>query len=282
MDQMPWPAPGKVNRFLRIVGRRADGYHLLQTIFHLLDRCDYLAFEPRADGLIVRHGEIIGIAPAEDLCVKAARLLQKACGVTRGVAITLDKRLPIGGGLGGGSSDAATTLVALNHYWKLGLSWDQLAAFGLELGADVPVFVRGQSAWAEGIGEQLTPLALDEAWFLVVVPSCSVATKEIFSDSKLTRNSQPITIRDFIAGKAGNDCAPVVYRRYPQIAATAAWLSRYGEPYLTGTGACLFALFPDRQTADYVARQMPDHLTGFVARGLTHSPLHKRLHLVEN
>lgn len=277
MTEAPWPAPAKLNLFLHVVGRRADGYHLLQTVFQLLDRCDYLTFKPRPDGQICRHNPIAGIPAEEDLSVKAARLLQKTCHTDQGITIEIDKRLPMGGGLGGGSSDAATTLVALNHYWRLRLSIDELAHLGLQLGADVPVFVHGQNAWAEGIGEQLTPLMLDEEWFLVLAPGCSVTTKDIFNDSKLTRNSQPITIEDFKRGNANNDCAEVVYRRYPEVADAAAWLSQYAKPCLTGTGACVFAAFTDYQTAERVFAQVPSNLAGFITRGVQYSPLYKRL-----
>lgn len=273
----PWPAPAKLNRFLHVVGRRSDGYHLLQTVFQFIGRCDYLSFEIRADGRIERRGEVAGVAAEADLAVRAARLLQQTCGVRRGATIAVDKRLPLGGGLGGGSSDAATTLVALNHYWGCGLSLERLAQLGLALGADVPVFVHGRAAWAEGVGERLTPLDPDRPWFVVVVPPCTVTTKTIFADSKLTRNSPPITIPDFIAGGGRNDCEPVVYRRHPPVAAAAAWLSQHGAARLTGTGACVFAVFSERDTAERVLAQMPAGLTGFTARGLNRSPLHRRL-----
>jgi 4-diphosphocytidyl-2-C-methyl-D-erythritol kinase len=273
----PWPAPAKLNRFLHILGRRADGYHSLQTVFQFIDHCDYLSFAVQPDSIISRQGKVAGVAATEDLVIQAAHLLQKACGVTQGAIITLDKRLPIGGGLGGGSSDAATTLVALNYYWRTGLTLEQLATLGLQLGADVPVFVQGFAAWGEGIGEQLTPIALDEPWFVVLIPPCSVSTHLIFNDSQLTRNSRPITIDDFMAGKAGNVCAAVVYRLYPEIAAAADWLSRFNKSSLTGTGACVFAPFRDRQTAQAVVKRLPPSVTGFVARGLNHSPLRERL-----
>jgi 4-diphosphocytidyl-2-C-methyl-D-erythritol kinase len=277
MTEAPWPAPAKLNRFLHIVGRRADGYHLLQTVFQFIDRCDYLTFAMRTDNQICRRNSLEGIPVKDDLAIRAACLLQKTYDITQGVTIEIDKRLPMGGGLGGGSSDAATTLVALNHYWHLDLSMDTLAQLGLQLGADVPVFVHGQNAWAEGIGEQLTPLSLDEPWFLVLVPACSIATKDVFNDSKLTRNSQPITIEDFERKKTGNDCATVVYRRYPEVAAAAAWLSQYAEPCLTGTGACVFAAFSDYDTAEHTARGIPDNLAGFIAQGVQSSPLRLRL-----
>jgi 4-diphosphocytidyl-2-C-methyl-D-erythritol kinase len=278
MLHLPWPAPAKLNRFLHIIGRRADGYHLLQTVFQFIDRCDYLFFTVRADGLIRRQGEFSGVPAEDDLTVRAAQLLQQTCAVSRGVSITIDKRLPLGGGLGGGSSDAATTLVALNHYWQTGLSTEQLAALGLQLGADVPVFVQGRAAWAEGVGERLTPLTeLDEPWFVVVVPPCTIATGAVFNDPELTQNSQPIIINNFVAGNVGNDCEAVVYRRYPAVAAAAQWLAAYGQARLTGTGACVFAAFADRRAAEQVIARLPTSLSGFLARGLNRSPLQERL-----
>lgn len=277
LSENPWPAPAKLNRFLHIVGRRSDGYHLLQTVFQFIDRCDYLYFQVRSDGRICRQNEVPGISPAADLSLRAARLLQEVTGVARGATIRIDKRLPIGGGLGGGSADAATTLVALNCYWRTGLSLEQLAELGLRLGADVPVFVGGRAAWAEGVGERLTPLELDEPWFVVLVPPCSVATGAVFNDPKLTRDSQPITISAFMMGGGSNDCESVVYRHYPEVTAAAHWLSRYGKVRLTGTGGCVFAAFPDRWSAEQVADQIPTGMSGFVARGLNRSPLYERL-----
>ncbi|MEH6874069.1 MAG: 4-(cytidine 5'-diphospho)-2-C-methyl-D-erythritol kinase [Candidatus Competibacter sp.] len=277
LDFAAWPAPAKLNLMLRIVGRRADGYHLLQTVFQFLDCCDWLWFEPRTDGAITRDGEIFDVPPEADLTVRAARLLQQTTGIGRGALIRIDKRLPMGGGLGGGSSDAATTLVALNHYWRTGLTLAELADLGLRLGADVPVFVRGRAAWAEGIGERLTPVDLDEPWFVVLTPSCHVATGAVFDAPELTRDSPLITITDFLMGAGGNDCAAVVYRRYPEVAAAAAWLARHGQGRLTGTGACVFAAFPDPDSAGRVLDQLPPGWTGFVARGRNRSPLHERL-----
>jgi len=273
----PWPAPAKLNRFLHVVGRRPDGYHLLQTIFQFIDICDYLFFAVRADGRIDRQGDVPGVAAAADLTVRAARLLQQAAGIRWGATIRIDKRLPLGGGLGGGSSDAATALVALNHYWRAGLSTPELAELGLRLGADLPVFVYGHAAWAEGIGEQLTFVEPDQPWFVVVIPPCAVPTGVIFNDPKLTRNTQPIKIGNSIKDNARNDCEPVVFRCYPAVAAAAAWLSRYGKARLTGTGACVFAPFPDRQAAARVLSELPAGLTGFAARGLNVSPLQARL-----
>jgi 4-diphosphocytidyl-2-C-methyl-D-erythritol kinase len=262
---------------LRIVGRRSDGYHLLQTVFQFIDYCDWLWFSPRSDNVIERTNDIPGLAAEADLAVRAARLLQQATRCTHGINIKLSKRLPLGGGLGGGSSDAATTLVALNHYWQTGLSLRELAELGLRLGADIPVFVHGAAAWAEGIGEQLTPIELDQPWFLVLTPGCHVPTGLIFADPELTRNSAPITIVDFVMGAGGNDCEAVVYRRYPDIAAAAAWLQQYGSARLTGTGSCVFAAFANKISAEYALGQLPTGWAGFIAQGYNRSPLHERL-----
>ena len=272
-----WPAPAKLNRFLRIVGRRPDGYHLLQTVFQFLDRCDYLSFEVRSDGELVREGQVADVRAEDDLTVRAARALQQATGVTLGATIRVEKRLPMGGGLGGGSSDAATTLVALNHYWRTGLTQDRLTDLGLRLGADVPVFVAGQAAWAEGVGERLRPVNPDRPWFVVVVPAVTVSTREVFSDPGLTRDSPPLKIRDFVVGHGTNDCESVVFRRYPQVAEAAAWLANYGSAQLTGTGGCVFAPFEDKGVAERIVSMLPHELSGFVARGLNRSPLLERL-----
>ncbi len=232
---------------------------------------------PRDDGVIERDGEVAGVPPDADLTVRAARLLQRATGSRSGTTIRIDKRLPMGGGLGGGSSDAATTLVALNHYWRTGLTLAELAELGLRLGADVPVFVHGWAAWAEGVGERLTPVDLDEPWFVVLTPACHVATGAVFGDPELTRNSSLITIADFMMGTGGNDCEAVVYRRYPEVAAAAAWLARHGPACLTGTGACVFAAFPSAGRARHVLERLPLDWKGFVARGCNRSPLHQRL-----
>lgn len=262
---------------LRVIGRRPDGYHLLQTVFQFLDRADWLWFEPRADGRIDREGDVPGVAADADLTVRAARLLQQTTGVRQGATIRVVKRLPLGGGVGGGSSDAATALIALNHLWGVGLTEPQLAELGLSLGADVPVFVRGRAAWAEGVGERLTPVALDEPWFVVLTPACGVPTRAVFEAPDLTRNSVPITISDFMAGAGGNDCEPVVYRRYPAVAAAARWLSAFAPARLTGTGACVFAAFPDAASAEEVLARRPASWSGFVARGCNRSPLHRVL-----
>ncbi len=272
VDDLPWPAPAKLNLFLHITGRRADGYHELQTVFQLLDWGDELSFSLRDDGRIARLQPLDGVEDDEDLCVRAARLLQAESGCRLGAGIELVKRLPLGGGLGGGSSDAATTLVALNMLWDTRLTVDELAELGRRLGADVPVFVHGRSAWAEGVGERLTPLALVPSWYLVVVPDCQVATAEIFNAPELTRDSKPITIPDFLAGRTRNDCESVVAARYPEVAESLGKLRGAGR--MSGTGACVFAAFEDAA----VARQaLPAGWRGFVARGVDRSPLLDRL-----
>ncbi len=273
----PWPAPAKLNLLLRITGRRGDGYHLLQTVFQFLDYGDYLHLTVREDGDIVRLTNLPGVAPEQDLVVKAARLLQRYSGTRYGVSLAVDKRLPLGGGLGGGSSNAATVLVALNRLWGLGLTEEALAQLGLGLGADVPVFVRGQAAWGEGVGEVLTPLTLSESWFLVVVPDCLVSTAAVFNDPELTRHSPPITIDDFLAGAIGNDCEAIVRRRYPPVDQALGWLEKRGVARLTGTGACVFAAFPNEETPQTLLSQLPTGWRGFVARGRNRSPLLDRL-----
>jgi 4-diphosphocytidyl-2-C-methyl-D-erythritol kinase len=262
---------------LRVVGRRPDGYHLLQTVFQFIDRGDRLRFRVTRDGRIRRIGDVPGVDQDADLTVRAARRLQSAGDRRLGVEIELDKRLPLGGGLGGGSSDAATTLVALNRLWRIGLAPERLAALGLGLGADVPVFVRGRAAWAEGVGERLTPLDMPEPWYLVVVPPCAVSTGGVFNDPELTRNSTPITIADFLRGTGGNDCLAVVKRRYPAVARALEWLGGYAEGRLTGTGACVFAAFDSAEEARRVLDRLPADWDGFVARGLNRSPLLERL-----
>lgn len=272
-----WPAPAKLNLSLRILGRRADGYHRLQTVFQFIDRADALYFEPRADGEIHRVGNLPGVPAESDLTVRAARALQERTGCPLGAEICIDKRLPMGGGLGGGSSDAATTLVALNRIWGTGLEVRELAAVGLGLGADVPVFVFGQAAWGEGIGEELTPLALPRPWYLVLNPGCAVSTRDVFNDEELTRDSPPITIADFFAGDDRNDCQAVVRRRHPPVAEALDWLAQWGRARLTGTGACVFAAFERREDAEAARAAAPDGLGAFVARGLNRSPLLDRV-----
>lgn len=277
-EQESWPAPAKINRFLHITGRRADGYHELQTVFQFLDHGDRLWFESLPGDGIELLGGLPGVAMEDDLIVRAVRALQQKTGHRAALRITLDKRLPAGGGLGGGSSDAATTLVALNHLWQLGLDEDELAELGLQLGADVPVFVRGRAAWAEGVGERLTPLeALDTPWFLVVDPAVSVSTAEIFSDPQLTRNSPPLKIPAFLLGAGTNVLEEVVVRCYPEVANVLNWLSKYQPARMTGSGACVFAAFTDEVSARAVLEQLPAPWTGFVARSCNRSPLRERL-----
>ena len=273
-----WPAPAKINRFLHITGRRADGYHELQTVFQFIDHGDRLWFETVPGNKIELVGGLAGIAAEDDLVVRAVRALQLKTGYQAGLHIRLDKQLPAGGGLGGGSSDAATTLVALNSLWQLGLDEDELAELGLQLGADVPVFVRGRAAWAEGVGERLTPLdALDEPWFLVLNPAVSVSTAKIFSDPQLTRNAPPLKIPAFLSGAGNNDLETVVVRHYPEVARALNWLSKHRPARMTGSGACVFAPFPDEASAQAVLEQLPAPWTGFVARGCNRSPLMERL-----
>ncbi|MGH8373164.1 MAG: 4-(cytidine 5'-diphospho)-2-C-methyl-D-erythritol kinase [Gammaproteobacteria bacterium] len=276
-----WPAPAKLNLFLHITGRRPDGYHTLQTVFQFLEHGDLLDFTLRDDGRITRPSGPAGIAADADLVVKAAQRLREEAGSRAGVDIHLHKRLPVQAGLGGGSSDAATTLVALNRLWATGLSVDRLAALGLELGADVPVFVRGQAAWAEGVGEQLTPLQdLPEPWFLVLQPACEVSTRELFQAPELTRNSLPITIAGFRAGHGHNDFEPLVRNGYPQVGAALDWLTEHGrgsQARLTGSGACVFAEFPREEDARAVQSGLPQGWRAFVARGCNRSPLWQRV-----
>jgi 4-diphosphocytidyl-2-C-methyl-D-erythritol kinase len=273
-----YPAPAKLNLFLHVVGRRADGYHLLQTAFRFIDYGDDLSFTLRADGLIRRVSALPGVEEAQDLSVRAARLLQKETGCASGVDIGIVKRLPMGGGLGGGSSDAATTLIALNRLWKTGVSRQRLQQLGLTLGADVPVFVFGQSAFAEGVGERLQALRLPPAWYLVLVPELAVSTAEIFSAAELTRNTNAITIAPFSVGLARNipgrnDLEPVVCGRYPQVARHLEWLRQFGDARMTGSGACVFCAFSNEEAARRALSELPSGMRGFVARGLDRHPL---------
>jgi len=277
MTSRHWPAPAKLNLILHITGRRQDGYHLLQTVFQFIDFSDSLDFSIRDDAVISRQSDWQDVAEADDLIVRAAKLLQQTSSCNLGVDIRLQKRLPAGGGLGGGSSDAATTLVALNHLWGLELSVDQLAEIGLQLGADVPVFVRGNAAWAEGVGEQLTAIEPEECWYLVLQPDCSVSTKEVFNSSDLTRNTPAIRIRDFLEDGGHNDCEPVVRNLYPQVAEALDWLDQFAVARMTGTGACIFAGFDKQQQAESVYEKLPQGWEGFVAKGLNNSPLQVRL-----
>ena len=269
-----FPAPAKLNLMLRVVGRRPDGYHLLQTVIRFIDYGDTLTFRVREDGAITRTNEVAGIPAGEDLAVRAAQLLQRAAGTRLGADITLDKRLPVGGGLGGGSSDAATALLALNHLWGSGLPRERLAALALELGADVPVFVGGENALAEGIGERLTPLSLPAAWYLVLTPPVAVPTARIFADNQLKRDSKPIKITAFSMEQAGNDLEPVVCREYPEVARHLAWLQQAAPAWVTGSGACVFAAFQTENAARQIWERLPKGMRGFIAQGLARHPLH--------
>lgn len=274
---MPSPAltrlaPAKLNLFLHITGRRADGYHELQTLFQLLDYGDELSFEPLPNGDLSLHAEgpTASAMPLDDnLILQAAELLrQEAMDPMLGAAISVGKRLPAGAGLGGGSSDAAATLLALNELWQLDLPEARLCELGVKLGADVPVFLRGRSAWAEGVGEILTPVELPVAFFLVVTPPCFVSTKEVFSQENLTRNSPAIKMADFLAGRSRNDCEAVTRALYPAVAEALDWLAQFTEARMTGTGASVFARCESRAEAEQLLARLPEPLTGFVAQGV--------------
>jgi len=273
-----WPAPAKLNLFLHIVGRRDDGYHLLQTAFQLLDWGDTVRLRLRDDDAIRRENPLPGVADEADLAVRAARALRAATGCERGVDIAIDKRIPLGGGLGGGSSDAATTLVALNALWSTDLDEDALARIGLSLGADVPVFVRGRSAWAEGVGERLTPIELPEHWYAVVDPGVSVPTAALFAAPELTRAAPQLTIPRFLSGgRTDNAFEPVVRARFPAVAKALDWLGNFGEARLSGSGGCIFLVAKTRETAAKIVENCPKGMRGYVARGVSESPLLKRL-----
>jgi 4-diphosphocytidyl-2-C-methyl-D-erythritol kinase len=268
-----WPAPAKLNLFLHITGRRPDGYHLLQTVFQFIDYCDTLSFKVRNDGIIHRTNEIPGVTAEKDLITRAAQLLQRTSGTHLGVDIQIDKRIPIGGGLGGGSSDAATTLIALNQVWEMGLSQSQLLGLGMQLGADVPVFISGQASWAEGIGEKLTPVSLPEPWYVIIAPPCQVDTAAVFNKLELTRDCHPIRIENFLSGRGVNVCEPVVCQEYPQVRDALEWLSEFAKTRMSGTGACVFAPFSKRDEADTVLNKLPAGWVGFIAKGINRSPL---------
>lgn len=270
-----FPAPGKLNLFLHVLGRRADGYHLLQTAFRLIDRQDRVGIAMRHDGRILRHDPLPGVSADQDLCVRAALLLQAHAKVSLGADLALDKQLPVGGGLGGGSSDAATTLVVLNRLWNAGLKRPELQALAAQLGADVPFFVFGENAIGEGIGERLTALRLPDAWYLVLVPPVALSTQDVFSDNALTRNTKPLKLPPFFSGLGANDLEPVALRRRPEIAAHLQWLrARRPQARMTGSGACVFAEFATQAEARAVLGELPVAMSGFVAQGLQRHPLH--------
>ena len=275
------PAPAKLNLMLHITGRRADGYHLLQTTFQFIDLLDWLDFELLADGSIRRDHGNSAVSAEQDILLAAARLLQERYAVSKGVSIRIDKRIPIGGGLGGGSSDAASCLLALNQLWELGLSLSQLAEIGLELGADVPVFVRGRAAWASGVGEVLQPIDIAESIYLVVDPKVHVSTAEIFADQELTRNCDPITIRAFLRGVGTNVCEPVVRKLHPQVGEAIDWLNQFGVARMSGSGACVFAEVDSLTQAETVKSQLPEHWAGYVVSAMNRSPLHQQLGLLD-
>lgn len=276
------PAPAKLNLFLHILGQRPDGYHRVQTLFQLLDHGDELELTATADGIleVVTDPPLADLPMTANLVYRAALALRHHRPGPEGARIILHKRLPAGGGLGGGSSDAATALVGLNRLWGLDLGLDDLCRIGLALGADVPVFVRGRTAWGEGIGEHLTALDLPHAWYLVVKPDCEVATAAVFAHPELTRNTPAMKIRAFFGEGAANDCQSVVETMYPQVRAARRWLARHAQARLTGTGACIFARFGDREQAQAALAEMPAAWSGFVARGVNVSPLHRKLHRV--
>jgi 4-diphosphocytidyl-2-C-methyl-D-erythritol kinase len=276
-----WPAPAKLNLFLHILGRRKDGYHELQTIFQFVDLCDEIRIRVRPDGAIRRVAGAAEITAEEDLTVRAARALQRAAHCHLGADLGVQKRIPVGAGLGGGSSDAATTLVALNQLWNLDWPRERLAELGLSLGADIPVFVHGRAAWAEGVGERLTPLyppqAPEECNYLILKPNVSVSSAAVFQDARLTRNSPPITISGFFATGGRNDCTQVVRRSYPAVAAALDFLTAFGDARLTGTGACVFMACATSDAAREIMWKLPQTLKGYLARGLNDSPLLEKL-----
>ncbi|WP_026913056.1 4-(cytidine 5'-diphospho)-2-C-methyl-D-erythritol kinase [Perlucidibaca piscinae] len=275
MKPLTLPAPAKLNLFLHITGRRPDGYHDLQTVFQFIDRADLLHFSPRGDGVLTLTPSLPGVADDDNLILRAARLLQHRGDGRDGADIRLEKQLPMGGGLGGGSSDAATTLLALNTLWGLNLDLDTLATLGLQLGADVPVFVRGHAAWAEGVGERLTPVDLPEPWYLVLCPPAHVSTAEAFAHPELTRDTPPITLRAFLDGAGRNDFEKVVCALSPAVETARNWLAAQGSARMTGTGACLFKTCTSRSEAEQLLSKSP--VAGFVTRGYNASPAHTAL-----
>ena len=266
-------APAKLNLFLHITGQREDGYHLLQTIFQFLDYADTISLTLREDNHIYRVSDLAGVPAEDDLVVKAAKLLQSHCDCQFGVDISVDKVLPMGGGLGGGSSNAASVLVALNYLWGCGLSQQELMSLGVQLGADVPVFIFAQSAWAEGVGERLKSVDLPKKWFLVLKPQINVSTAKVFSNSQLRRDSSTITIRDFLTGQTENVCERPVREMYPEVDEALTDLAKYGESKLTGTGACVFAAFDSKEQAEKAFSQLSKKWDGFVAKGMNQTPL---------
>lgn len=277
MTKLVCLAPAKLNLFLHVIGRREDGYHLLQTVFRFVDFSDRFNFALREDGVIKLHTPTPGVPEDKDLCVRAAKLLQRESGISLGVDIFLEKRIPMGGGLGGGSSDAATTLLALNRLWGLGWKRNQLLTLGLGLGADVPVFIFGENAFAEGIGEKLSSIMLPPAWYLILMPPVHVSTPQVFASKELTRNTIPIKIPPFSVEHGHNDLEPVVCRTFPEVARHLEWLRRLDNTRkvaMTGSGACVFAEFATEPAAQSALAQVPADMTGFMAQGLDRHPMH--------
>lgn len=279
-----YPAPAKLNLFLHVVGRRDDGYHLLQSVFTLIDRCDSVRLQVREDGEVRRVSELAGVPPEEDLAVRAALLLKEASGTALGADIEVEKRIPMGGGLGGGSSDAATVLLALDRLWGTGFGPEVLSELGAALGADIPFFLRGSSAWVEGIGERLRPMQVPRRWYLVLTPPVAVPTGVIFAAPELTRDTEALKMEDFSAQPPGspafassdgfrNDLEAVVIDRYPVVGQYLEWLRQHGDARMTGSGSCVFAAFDDQEAAQGVLDALPGSMKGFVAQGLDHHPL---------
>lgn len=274
-----WPAPAKLNLMLRIIGQREDGYHLLQTVFQFVGLCDWLTFHPVDNGEVRLLKTLSGVAEVEDLTVRAAKLLKAETGCDLGVCIDVEKNLPMGGGLGGGSSDAATTLVVLNELWGLHLPKEKLLSMGLALGADVPVFICGHSSWGEGVGEKLDKIIVPEQWLVIIKPDCHVETREIFCAKDLTRDSKSITITGFIGGDHQNDCLQVVCGRYPLVKEALQALSEFSEARLTGTGACVFAQFDSYETAADAYHRLKGKWIAYLAKGVNESPLFAKLNV---
>jgi 4-diphosphocytidyl-2-C-methyl-D-erythritol kinase len=274
MNELRLPAPAKLNLMLHITGRRSDGYHLLQTVFQLLNTGDTVTISSNDSGTLQVNCPTLPIPQEQNLAWRAARLLQQHCDSSSGATINIDKLLPSGGGVGGGSSNAATVLLGLNKLWQLDLSLSELATLGLQLGADVPVFVHGRSAWGEGVGEILEPIVLPQRHYLVLAPDCSISTAEVFSHRQLTRHTSPITIAHFFEEGGANDCQTVVRELYPEVDNALIWLNKFSRAQLTGTGACIFAAFESEREAEAIYQQLPQEWRGFVAAGISQSPVH--------
>ena len=273
MKHLSLQSPAKLNLMLHITGRRDDGHHLLQTVFQFIDLNDQIEFDLTPDGSIQRYDSNTPVSEAEDIVIQAAELLQERFRVDRGVQISIDKHIPIGGGLGGGSSNAATTLLALNQMWSLNLGLSELAEIGLDLGADVPVFVMGRAAWASGIGEQLSPIELSEPWYLVIHPGVQVSTAKIFAAEELTRDCDAITIRAFLSGSGINVCEKIACNLYPEIQLAIDWLNQYGNARMTGTGACVFAAFDSLEQVEGVVSRAPSQWDSFVVKAMNKNPV---------